>query len=59
MDIDEFVGFIMSPPDKDSMSSEADNAVFNIRKANKVGILDMLTAFKEMPFNFIFSFTRD
>lgn len=41
------------------MGSEVNNAVFNIRKANRISIVEMLQAFDTMPFNFIFSFSRD
>ena len=59
IDIDEFIGFLLSPPDKTSLGNEADSAIFNIRRANKISPLDLIEAFKNMPFNFIFSFTRD
>jgi len=59
IDIDEFIGFITSPPEGKAYSSEVDAAILNIKKANKLSLLDILHSFRNMPSNFIYSFTRD
>jgi len=59
IDIDEFIGFIMTPPEKSSFGSEADAALMNIKKSRKLSLIEVLDSFKQMPYNFTQSFTRD
>ena len=59
IDIDEFLGFIMTPQDKNSFGTEADAAIMNIKRSRKLSLVEMLNSFKNMPHNFMMSFTRD
>lgn len=59
VDIDEFIGFIMSPADRDSFDADTDAAVYNIRKLNKVSPLETFKSFMGMPNNYCFSFIRE
>ena len=59
IDIDEFIGFVMTPPESNKLNNEADNAVVNIKKSRKISLMDVLSSFRAMPSNFTMSFTRD